>query len=121
MRCVLLIAALLAGGCRPDGPAAEPAGIAPDRPIGKPAPGPAEAPLAAPSPAPAPPSAQATAPEVAVATQPPARLVFEVEPLGRFEVITWPEAARQAEARITDENAAAEMQRLRQAVFGRRR
>ncbi|MBL8861062.1 MAG: hypothetical protein JNK02_03540 [Planctomycetes bacterium] len=50
-----------------------------------------------------------------------AQIVFEIEPLGRFEVVSWAEALRRAEGRITAGNAQDELRRLRQDLLGRRR
>jgi len=52
---------------------------------------------------------------------PAPKITFEIEPLGRFEVITWDEAARRAEQNITPETAQATLRTLRQDLLGRRR
>jgi hypothetical protein len=116
MRSRFLVITLAVAGCGREEPAHGPAGLAPEaaaqaRPI-------QEAPVALerPAAAPAKPPAEAPAPAPAKGT-----IVFEVAPLGRFEVITWEAAARQAEQRIAAEQAPGELRRLRLDIQGRAR
>lgn len=116
MKSLTVLLALTCAACTPDSPAPDVAGISPDRAAPtQPAPR-AEVELSAPA-------AQAPTPATteAVVVAPSAKIVFEIAPYGRFEVVTWAEAARRAEAQITRENGQAELRRLRQDLLGRRR
>lgn len=49
------------------------------------------------------------------------KIQFEIDPLGRFEVITWEEALRRAESKITAQTAEPALRALRQDILGRKR
>jgi len=115
MRRVVGVAALLLSACGSGEPPPAVTGISPGD-VAPAAPEPAR-PLVLEAPAePSSPPAEATTAPVAVT-----RTVFEVDPLGRFEVVTWEEAGRRAEARIAAGNLQAEWNRLRAEIQGRRR
>jgi hypothetical protein len=119
MRTLLFPIALLLAACGASDPLPAPEGVAP---LGT-------APTVAPAPAPivleAPPERPEAPVEEAAATPtvdaPAAMLVFEVEPLGRFEVITWAEAERRATERIGPDTFQSELGRLRADVLRRAR
>jgi len=91
------------------------AGVAPEHSLAVDAPPPAKVELATP------PALEMQPVDAPIAGAPPAKITFEIPPYGAFEVVTWDEAARRAEARLTRENAQAELRRVRQDVLGRRR
>lgn len=115
MKLVVLTACLLLAACDGAEPTTPPSGVAPDSSataatVTRPAVELSE-PLE-PTPAPTPEPA-------ALAPVRSPTIVFEIEPFGRFEVITWDEAARRAEQKITPETAQASLRALRQDLFGR--
>lgn len=115
MRRCLGVAALLLSACGGGEPPPTVTGISP----GDAAPTAPEAarPLVLEAPAEVPSAPTEAAPAPAAVT----KTVFEVDPLGRFEVVTWEEAARRAETRIAAGNLQAEWNRLRAGIQGRRR
>lgn len=116
MRHILVAAALGLSACWGAEPPPPTTGISPGDPV--PASPEAARPLVLEAPAEIPSAPADAVPPPTVAA---ARTVFEVDPLGRFEVVTWEEAARRAEARITAGNLQTEVNRLRVEILGRRR
>jgi len=117
MRPIVFAFGLLLAACGASDPLPAPEGVAPLASAPTVAHAPATVVLEAPPERPAEPAVAAPAP----ADVPAAMLVFEVEPLGRFEVITWAEAERRAAERIGPDSFQSELARLRTDVFGRRR
>lgn len=117
MRRSLLAASLALTACGLNDPVPAPEGVSPL----------ASAPVVATTPEPtvlqAPPELPDEAPPVVLApvAGPAPKTVFEIQPLGRFEVITWAEAERQAVAKIGPDNFQSELNRLRADILGRRR
>lgn len=117
MKFLALTACFVLAACGEAEPVAPPSGVAPDSSpkistVTRPA-----VELSEPiEPTPAP-----TTEPIPVTTAPAPKIAFEIDPLGRFEVITWDEAARRAEQKITVDTAMATLRALRQDVLGRRR
>ncbi len=117
MKFVLLTMCLLLAGCDGAEPATPSSGVAPDS-------APRSSTVTRPAvelSEPLEPTPTETSEPAPAAPIPAPRIAFEIEPLGRFEVITWDEAARRAELRVTPETAQATLRGLRQDLLGRRR
>jgi hypothetical protein len=119
MRTLLVSVGLLLAACGASDPLPAPDGVAPLGPAPTVAPAPAPIVLEAPPERPETPAVEA--PATAIEDKPAAMLVFEVEPLGRFEVITWAEAERRATERIGPDTFQSELGRLRADVLRRAR
>jgi hypothetical protein len=120
MRPIVFAVGLLLAACGASDPLPAPEGVAPlgAAPSAAPA---SSAPIVLEEPPPLPDAPVDEAPAASIPDGPPAMLVFEVEPLGRFEVITWAEAERRATERIGPDSYQSELGRLRADVLRRSR